>query len=66
MLILTRKPVEGKNEIIIGDKLVVIALLGIHGNQARIGITVQDQSISIHRGEIFKESGPHWKGEDKE
>ena len=49
MLILTRR---------IGEKLVVdddvfIEVLGIHGNQVRIGIDAPKE-ISVHREEIYK------------
>lgn len=47
MLILTRKI----NEKIIIDDAIVVQILGIKGNQVRLGITA-DKSISIHRLEI--------------
>lgn len=48
MLILTRRPGES---LMIGDGIEVI-LLGIHNNQAKIGI-VAPKSVPVHREEIY-------------
>ena len=50
MLILTRRISES---IVIGDHLVTIQILGIKGNQVRIGFTA-DKNLPIHREEIFE------------
>ena len=50
MLILTRKKGES---ILIGDKEITITLLGINGNQARLGVQA-DPSVSVHREEIYQ------------
>lgn len=50
MLILTRRP----NESIIIDGHIKIKVLGIKGNQIRIGIDC-DKSIPVHREEIYLE-----------
>lgn len=49
MLILTRKVGEA---IMVGDD-VTITILGVHGNQARLGITAP-KSIAVHREEIYE------------
>ena len=49
MLILTRRINE---TIIIGDNEIKITVLGVRGNQVRIGIDA-DKDTSIHRAEIF-------------
>lgn len=48
MLVLTRK---GKETIKIGDD-IEISILGIEGDQVRIGIDAP-KSIDVHRGEIY-------------
>ena len=48
MLILTRKPGES---IVIGDN-VTITILGVRGNQVRLG-TDAPIEISVHREEIY-------------
>tara|TARA_A100000171_G_C2077120_1_gene117743 strand:- start:187 stop:441 length:255 start_codon:yes stop_codon:yes gene_type:complete len=49
MLILTRKPGE---RIIINDNEVVISVLEINRNQAKIGIKAPEH-IKVHREEVF-------------
>lgn len=49
MLILTRRP----NERIIINGNIIIELLGIKGNQARLGIDAP-RDIVVHREEIHK------------
>ena len=39
--------------IIIGDREVTFTILGVNGNQVRIGIDA-DKSVPIHREEIFE------------
>jgi len=48
MLILTRKPGES---IVIGDN-VTITVLGVRGNQVRLGVEAPIE-ISVHREEIY-------------
>jgi carbon storage regulator len=49
MLILTRRISEA---LVIGDKDIVISILGIKGNQVRIGIAASKE-IPIDREEIY-------------
>ena len=49
MLILTRRINES---IVIGDDMARVKVLGVKGNQVRLGM-VADSSITIHREEIF-------------
>ena len=49
MLILTRKPNE---QIRIGND-VTIAILGVKGNQVRIGIDAP-KDVAVHREEIYE------------
>lgn len=48
MLILTRRPGE---QIVIGDDLI-LTVLGVKGNQVRLGITAP-RDVPIHRSEIY-------------
>jgi carbon storage regulator len=48
MLVLTRK----LQEIIIINNNIVIQILGIKGNQVRIGITAP-KDITVHREEVY-------------
>jgi carbon storage regulator len=49
MLILTRRPGES---IKIGDE-VTVTVLGIHGNQLRLGFSAP-RHIAVHREEIYE------------
>lgn len=49
MLILTRRPNE---TLMIGDS-VTVRILGIHGNQVKIGIDAP-RDVPVHREEIFE------------
>ena len=49
MLILTRRVAE---TVMIGDE-VTITVLGVKGNQVRIGINAP-KSVSVHREEIYE------------
>jgi len=49
VLILTRRAGES---IIIGDNQATVTVLGVKGNQVRIGIEA-DRGISVHRQEIY-------------
>lgn len=49
MLVLTRRPQE---KIRIGDD-IILTLLGVHGNQYKIGIEAPKE-VSIHREEIWQ------------
>ena len=50
MLILTRRIGEALN---IDDDKISVVVLGIRGNQVRLGIEA-DESISVHREEVFE------------
>jgi len=50
MLILTRRPGE---TLVFGDDQIRITLLGINGNQARIGVHAPS-NVSVHREEIYE------------
>ena len=49
MLILTRRI---KEELVLGDDEITIEILGIKGNQVRIGINAP-RDMPVHRREIF-------------
>lgn len=56
MLILTRRVGETIN---IGDE-VTVTVLGIKGNQARIGVNAPKE-VSVHREEIYRRIKESWK-----
>jgi len=49
MLVLTRRVTE---TIIIGDNEIQVSILGINGNQVRLGISAPAET-SVHREEIY-------------
>lgn len=49
MLVVTRRPQEA---VVIGDDIVV-AVLGVKGNQVRIGIRAP-KDVAVHREEIYE------------
>jgi len=53
MLILTRTDKKGKNIIFIGGDIEII-VLGVKGNQVRVGINAPDD-VNIVRGELEKD-----------
>lgn len=58
MLILTRRPGE---TVMIGDD-VELTVLGVVGNQVRIGITAP-KNVPVHRREIYERIKREMKGE---
>lgn len=63
MLILTRRIGE---TLIVGDE-VTVTVLGVKGNQVRIGVTAP-KDVSVHRQEVYekiqKESGVSTENDD--
>jgi carbon storage regulator len=58
MLILTRRPVETIDVTLEDGRRIEIAILGVKGNQVRIGITAAT-SITIDRHEITERKAIH-------
>ena len=58
MLILTRRVGE---TLMIGDS-VTVTILGVKGNQVRVGITAP-KDVAVHREEIFQRIGRETGGE---
>ncbi|HEY6612722.1 MAG TPA: carbon storage regulator CsrA [Pseudomonas sp.] len=50
MLILTRRPGE---TLFIGDKEITVTVLGVKGNQVRIGVDAP-KDVEVHRSEVFE------------
>ncbi len=61
MLILTRRVGE---TLMIGDS-VTVTVLGVKGNQVRIGITAP-KDVAVHREEIFQKIGKDAAGQAAE
>ena len=61
MLILTRRVGES---LMIGDE-VTVAVLGVKGNQVRIGVNAP-KDVSVHREEIYERIQAEKTGEDDE
>ena len=59
MLILTRRVGES---LMIGDEINV-TVLGIHGNQVRIGVNAPKE-VAVHREEIYERIKQEQTGED--
>lgn len=59
MLILTRRCGE---TVMIGDE-VTITVLGVKGNQVRVGINAP-KSVSVHREEIYERIKREQQGDD--
>ena len=60
MLILTRRVGE---TVMIGDD-VTITVLGVKGNQVRVGINAP-KSVAVHREEIYERIKREQQGEDE-
>ena len=60
MLILTRRVGE---TVMIGDE-VTITVLGVKGNQVRVGINAP-KSVSVHREEIYERIKREQQGDDE-
>ena len=61
MLILTRRVGE---TLMIGDS-VTVTILGVKGNQVRVGITAP-KDVAVHREEIFQRIGREAVGQGDE
>ena len=61
MLILTRRVGE---TLMIGDS-VTVTILGVKGNQVRVGITAP-KDVAVHREEIFQRIGREASGQGGE